>query len=49
MSVLKEVLDANDRYAADFGAKSELALHRPEALQFLPAWMPALTQQSMPA
>jgi carbonic anhydrase len=26
MSILKEVLDANDRYAADFGAKSELAL-----------------------
>ena len=32
MSVLPEVLAANDAYAADFGAKGELAL--PPARQF---------------
>ena len=39
MSVLDEVLSANNQYATSFGAKSELAL--PPARQFaiLTAWM----------
>jgi hypothetical protein len=48
MSIRDEVLEANDRYAASFGDKGQLAQPRPDSSPSSPVWTPASTPRPTP-